>query len=384
MARVRVPWPAWLCLAALTVACSCSGLSLLPSSSGGAPQNFPLTPNPLSVQITLDTAHAVSDPGEAGVARERSLYGQFAGGLEATLALPGGLLTQDSDGNLTPAFGTPVKMTPVSAIGGLPFSQGYLAAFQLGPEGLLMSEPASLTVDLHTDYPPATLVGFASDDNGDNFHLVPIDVSSGGGLTIVTFSLSHFSTYGVAQATAAEVTAQQAHPPSSPGDQDEDLLAAPATQKETALLDEHDRTVKPDLTKVDQLNASCNLVAATALEFETWYGHVDKAGALQHFQNTIASDTSVLRSALKDCLKKACPLCLSGGKPTKASVNQMLTLSTMMQSVDKAADNMPDAVYWMDLANQCAAKAGLPLPQPPVAACDGGNCGPVATPSSCP
>jgi hypothetical protein len=215
MSRVRIPWPAWLCLAALSVACSCSSLSLLPSSPGSsAPQNFPLTPNPLNVQISLDTQHAVSDPGEAGVARDRSLYGKFASGTEATLALPGGLLTRDASGNLSPAFGTPVKMTPVSAIGGLPFSQGYLAAFQLGPEGLLMSDPASLTVDLHTDYDPSKLVGFASDDNGNNFHLVPIDVSSGGGLTIVTFSLSHFSTYGVAQATAAEITAQQAHPPS--------------------------------------------------------------------------------------------------------------------------------------------------------------------------
>ncbi len=392
----------WIGTIGFVLACTCSTLTgaLTPGAQGNpsvpagqisGPEALAyLTPNPLTVKITLDTAHAVSNQADAqaGVARDISLYSKLNSGIEFTLSVTGHLLTLDPDQTLLPAFGTPVTITPVSAIDGIPFSKGYLAAFQIAPEGLLMAEPGTLSVDLPGNFDPSTLVGFASDGTGTNFHLFPIQANPPIGdatSTQINFAVSHFSMYGVAQATASEILAQQAHPPSTTTAQDDDLLAAPASKKEVNLKNVHDRRVKPDVDKLDQLAGNCNAVAYTAVEFNQWYAQVQNANETKHFQDTVSHDTSVIMERLKDCLKQTCPPCLTGnGKPAKATADQFLTLAAMMQSMDKAVDNMSDYNNWSQLANQCAKNAGRPLPEPPVAACTGSNCGPTAAPPTCP
>jgi uncharacterized protein involved in tolerance to divalent cations len=372
MSRIRVPWPAWLCLAALTVACSCSGLSLVPSSSGSsAPQNFPLTPNPLNVQITLDSAHAISSgTGE--------LSGNLADGGDFNFIESDGMMTQAADGSYELVPGTKMTLTPVSAIGGLPFSQGFLHAFQFGPEGLLMITPGMFEMHFPGSY--SDLVGFAANGDGTDFHLYPIDASVSGGDTWVTFNISHFSMYGVAEATASEITAQQAHPPSSPGDQDDELLAAPGSVTQQKLSQEHDRLLKSLLTN---LNA-CNNVVTAARNFMKWYGNVQAAGEQKHFADTISTDTNTLLPRLKDCLQISCPLCMQGKKPDKKTAKDLIVQATYVVLFDTMQSNAPDANYYRELANKCAANAGLPLPSPHVADCQGSSCGPTPTALSCP
>lgn len=371
MSRSRVPWPAWLCLAALTVACSCSGLSLLPSSSGsGAPQNFPLTPNPTNVQISLDTAHAISSvTGELG--------GNLADGGDFNFIESDGLMTQAADGTYEMATGTAMTLTPVSAIGGIPFSQGFLAAFQLGPEGLLMVTPGTFELKLAGTY--SNVVGFASNGDGSDFHLYPIHADTSGGFTWVDFNVMHFTVYGVAQATVAEVTAQQAHPPSTPDDQDDDLLAAPSTKAQTALSQEHDRLLKSLLA-----NLTCNNVLPATRNFSKWYGNVHTQGEQKHFADKITTDANTLISRLKSCIQVSCPLCMQGKKPDKKSAQALITQSFYMQIFDTLQGNAGDANYYRELANKCALNAGLKPPTPHVADCQGSECGPTPTALSCP
>lgn len=369
-----------LCIMVFALGLACSAVSnLVPSSSSSnspAAQDFPLTPNPIAVQVTLDKANAISNKGRAqtGVAAIDQLYKKLADGSDINFQIPDYLFTKDADGLLQPAFGTAVTMTPISAIDGLPFSKGYLKAFQLAPEGLLMISSATLEMTIPGEYKPEELTGFAADGDGSNFHLFPIDSIAGGGTTTIIIHPMHFSLYGVAQATAQEVQAQTSHPPADAGDQDDELLAAPYSKSQTKLSQEHQRLVKPVIDALDQLKGNCNDVAVGALTFETWYNHVANASQQGFFKDQIATDSNVLLERLKDCLKNACVLCLEGKKPDRKSASSFLTLTAFMISIDTITGNTADANLWRALANECAKKTGLPLPSPHVAECTD-NCG---------
>jgi len=382
MSRLRNHWYFWIGTVILGVTCACglastgassSSTGNAASSGNNAPsssQNFPLTPNPINVQLTLDTTPAVSDEGRArvGVANPDQLSGTDAKGTSFNFGIPEGLLTQEADGTIDPAFGTAVTVRPVSAINGIPFAKGFVSAFQFGPEGLLMGEPGTAELNIKGDY--NDLVGFASNGDGTDFHLIPINASPGGGFTIVTFNILHYSMYGVAEATAAEVTAQHSQPPSDPDSQDDDLLAAPASLNQQALSKEHDRLLKAALAN---LNA-CNNVVKASRNFMKWYGNVQSGGQQNYFKDMINTDSNTLISRLKDCLQISCPLCLQNKKPDKKSVNALLVQAYYLEAIDLLTGNAPDANYYRALASKCAQNAGLPDPSPHVAECTGTDC----------
>ncbi len=404
MERHRTIRMAWIGFAWIGLACTCSSISsVLPTIASGLPSvaagnsggnaggtsGTPVpyqTPDPVTVHPTLDTAHAVSNKIEAaaGVARDGSIYKPLSGGGDFTLTIPGAMLSRDSDGSQIPAFGTAVTVTPISAIDGLPFSKGYLLAFQIGPEGILLAAPGRLTMNIPGDFNAEELVGFAADAAGTNFHLYPIQSYSVNGTTNITIGLSHYSLYGVAQATQAEITAQQAHPPQNANDQDDELLAAPLSKIQQNLAIVHDRSVKPFIDKLDNLAGDCSDVTATAFRFERWYVQVLNPSAQNALKDRIDRDANVLSERLKECLKVTCKSCLENKKADKKSANTFIVQATWLQSVDLVLDKMDDYNMWSQLINTCAANAGLPLPAPPVAACDGANCGPTVTKVTCP
>jgi hypothetical protein len=403
MATHRIPRFVLMAAVLFALACTCStltgGVATLSSISSAIPSALaanstaaietipPRTPNPLTVHPTLDTAHAASNKLfiTIGVNRDSSVTAKLTGGGDFDVVIPGALLTRDTDGSFLPAFGTAVTITPVSAIGGIPFSKGYLVALQITPEGLMTAAPGRITLDLPVTYNPTDLVGFAADAAGTNFHLYPIQASTFSGITNITIAVTHFSIYGVAQATQAEITAQQARTPQTTESQDDDLLAAPdPTKIRNRLTQVHDRTVKPLIDKLDNLAGDCNFVVNTAYEFEHWNAQVENLLQQNYFKDTINHDANILAERLKECLKKTCPPCLAGKKADKKNANTFIVQATFMEYVDTVLDKMDDFNKWSQLANLCAGNAGLPLPEPPVAACDGPNCGPTAVPPTCP
>lgn len=400
MTRSHLSRYVWLGMVILVVASACGLLSNVPLpslGSGSSPaENFPLTPNPLNVQITPDTQHVIKgDIAQAGVIRQESLVGKDAKGNSLDVIFPGDFLTQESDGTIDPAFGTAVSATPVSAIGGIPFAKGFVAAFQFGPEGLLMSEPVYVSLDVPGNY--NDLVGFASNGDGTDFHLIPIDAGPLGssGQTNVSFYINHFSMYGVAEATAAEITAQQAHPPSNPDSQDDDLLAAPKSKKQI-LTEEHDQ-----LLKSMQSRGSCNDVVVGARSYLNWYGRVQQAGLQDTFKSAFTTDTKTLITWLKDCLKETCATCLQtqdqaqkqnpGQSKSEVLKQKQATAKTVMAQADYVEafsllqSNSADANFYRELSRKCAQNAGLKDPSPPVADCGGTNCAKVTpTELACP
>jgi hypothetical protein len=401
--RLRT-WYAWVATIALMAGCTSTPLSSphttplttgeLPSAEGTAssPDDFPRTPNPIAVHATLDPAHAASNATwqKPGQAYNFSVDGESADGIQFSLSMPGALLSQDADGNLLPAFGSVVTVTPVSAIADIPFSKGYLAAVQIGPEGLLMVEPGTLSLTFPGDYDVSKLIGFAADGTGGDFHLFPMQASSSDGTTYVYFSPAHFSLYGIAQATFQEIEAQSGHPPANPASQDESELAPllplvdPADDAVTPLKTKiqlqlgksYNRLVKRDLDRLPDL--SCDKVASAAYNLNAWKAMVETANQTANFEQQINQDATTLLNRLTKCAKVTCANCLNnttGKKLDKAAVNKLLVLASFAGDMATILGRMDEASYWMQLSNKCAVEAGLPPAGPSGAGdCTGPQC----------
>jgi hypothetical protein len=152
----------------------------------GKPSPFQLPANPLSVTPTLDSSHSVKQPISASKGGTLSATG--ADGSVFTLVIPPKALLNDEL----------ITLTPVSAITGLPVSNGLLAAVQFAPEGLLFQQPATLTIQPAVSVPVGQQVGFGYHGSGAEFHFQPLGLTQA-----ITFSILHFSGVGVGQGTPA-------------------------------------------------------------------------------------------------------------------------------------------------------------------------------------
>jgi hypothetical protein len=150
----------------------------------GKPSLFQLSANPLTVTSTLDSSHSVKQPISASKGGTVSATG--ADGSIFTLVIPPKALLNDEL----------ITLTPVSAITGLPISNGLLAAVQFAPEGLLFQHPATLTIQPAVSVPIAQQVGFGYHGSGAEFHFQPLGLTQA-----ITFSILHFSGVGVGQGT---------------------------------------------------------------------------------------------------------------------------------------------------------------------------------------
>jgi hypothetical protein len=369
------------------------------SSAAGelATQAPTLVPNPLNVQVTLDTAAAQTSSGIFNV--------QTASGASFAGIVPEGMVSMDASGILVPAYDTPVTITPVTSIEGIPFSQGFLAAFQFGPDGMLMVEPAKFTLILPGEYDPATLVAFAWDGNGNNFHLFPAAITAGlnmpglpPGGPIVTFEILHFSGVGVAEATPQEIETQHARVPEGQSNQDDDLLSPlPPRSEEDAALHQsvvdiysrkHDLQIKPAVDRVFAIEDDCNYVDVVAQEFINWHTRVKAVGLDYEFTEEIDRDTAVLLASLVKCMIPTCSLCLGTPPGDKQKTDSFLIHSFYAEQIAKIA-GLPDETFrWWTLANQCAANTGRRLPHANTDAGCGNDCpvGDTATmvPPVCP
>jgi hypothetical protein len=153
---------------------------------------------PLTVQPTLDPGHAATAtiPATGG----GSLQATGADGTRYTLTIPDGALLMDTD----------VTLTPVSTIAGLPFSGGLQAGVEISPHGTLLYSLGTLEIAPATAVTADRQVGFTYRGDGSELHLVPLTTTG------LLFGVDAFAGYGDAIATAADVSAQELHPPTDP------------------------------------------------------------------------------------------------------------------------------------------------------------------------
>jgi hypothetical protein len=299
---------------------------------------------------------------------------------------------KDAEVGLIPANDAQITMTPVSSIEGIPFENGYLSAVHLGPDGLLSVREAYLTLEIPGEYDPSTLIGFAADGSGEDFHLYPASFSSYDGHTYANFNIMHFSLYGVAQVIESEILAQNARPPASPASQDEEELAplvrieddlAPLMNKKQFQLNKsYDRLLKRDMGRLE--STDCKQVSTVAYNFNSWVSRVSKANQTDFFANQIKQGQQALLDKLTNCLRERCSLCLGedgGPPPDKKQANSMLVMIAYASDLSSALNLGPErSNYWWYFSYECSEKAGLPLPSVGIA--DGGPG--LSSPLACP
>ena len=354
---------------------------------------FPLTPDPINVTATLETENAATyNKGSY----TQSVETEAADGTLYELMLRNDtLLMEDAEGDLAIDYDSELTMTPVSSIEGLPFSQGYLAAVHLGPDGAKLVRRAILSMEIIGEYDPNELIGFAADGTGEDLHLYPATFYSFDGKTYAEFYITHFSLYGVAPVLLSEIEAQQAHPPVNPASQDDqemaplvriepndDELTPISSPKKLALEKSYNRLVKKKIENLEK--TSCKKVSTVVQEYDGWVSKVEKAEMTEAFKNQIERDRFAMYDRLIDCIRPTCETCLNpqaGVKPNKDEVNSMIVmiefardLASALRLGDEKLNNL-----WL-LSYQCSKNAGLPLPQAGIAADGGGSSQKVSCP----
>ena len=151
----------------------------------GQPSIFQTPANPLTVAPTLDTAHAAKQLIVA--ANGGTITATGADGSIFTLLIPPNALLSDET----------ITMTPVSAVGGLPISNGLVAAVQSAPDGLHFEHAATLTIQPAVAAPVSQQVGFAYHGSGQEFYFQPLELTQA-----ITIPVFHFSGVGVGQGAA--------------------------------------------------------------------------------------------------------------------------------------------------------------------------------------
>lgn len=147
--------------------------------------------NPTRVVPAPDTARAVTVlvPKTGG-----SVSATGADGSTFTLKVPNRALAEDTE----------ITLTPLSSIGGLPF-ESLVAGVQVEPDGLELDALATLEVTPSRSVEPAAQMafGYSSFEGAQELHLMPFAPGAP-----VRLSLLHFSGYGLAQASPAQVASQ--------------------------------------------------------------------------------------------------------------------------------------------------------------------------------
>ena len=159
-----------------------------PPPPGFDPAATPAPSDALDVTPTLESDRAVTevvDSEEGG-----TITATAAGGATFTLTIPPAGLFEDEA----------ITLTPVAGLAGLPIAAAP-AAVDIQPHGLDLGEPATLTITPAAAIPVADQFTFAAREGGLDVHGFPPTAST----SAIELPLTHFSIYGAAAATDAEV-----------------------------------------------------------------------------------------------------------------------------------------------------------------------------------
>ncbi|MDQ6894906.1 MAG: hypothetical protein M3167_19805 [Acidobacteriota bacterium] len=154
------------------------------------------------VQTVHDTSRAVTAtiPTSGG-----TIAAVGADGSRFTLVIPAGALSSERD----------VTLTPVSSIGSLPLSGGLAAAVHIEPEGLVLHDPATLTIEPAGAVVRAQAITFSYQNSGAEFFLQP-PLPVAGPVQLPVF---HLTGFGIGRGTQADIDAQAARLPTLDVDQ---------------------------------------------------------------------------------------------------------------------------------------------------------------------
>ena len=221
-----------------TVAAESGGsvTSTLPATvvTSDTQEAMPLTPNPASIDITLEEGPAAT----ATIGAEGGSIGLTdVNGTEYTLTIPEGALFSPEE----------ITMTPIASAEGQAIGDTFLAGVSLQPEGLHFLE--LVTIEIAGGKIDESALAFAAESGGQDFHLTPSKHADGS----VAISTTHFSDFGVSD------------------EEIQDLLVFITPLADQARI-EHDLTIGNDQQALDTLERIADNLQASGLieSFEQW------------------------------------------------------------------------------------------------------------------
>jgi hypothetical protein len=279
----------------------------LPMIAGGAASGAPPA-NPLAINIGVDATRAVSSTidMEGG-----TLSATAADGTRFSLTLPPHAL-------LSPE---PITLTPISAVAGLPMSGGLVAGVQFGREGLLLLEPATLTITLTTPLLTTHQFVLASEEGGKETHLYPARRDP----IVLTMDVMHFSELTLVSGTPQEAANLiNQYPPSAPQARAEQAQAAqdealaPLIPYPTLFDGSWHTSVKPALlsaiANADQLGRALH-------QFITWRKDVLRYswGNQPPFTSYMQDGWQYLAQGIDHAVSDSYGRCVNNNDPTQAA-----------------------------------------------------------------
>jgi hypothetical protein len=335
--------------------------------------NQPWTPPTAAPNATLDPSQLYPpgyDPNNPG-SFDPSLLMGTPPSISQLIGPQGGSLTVTSRDNVTYKLDVPagavedsivLTLTPIQGVDKLPLSGGLLGAVRIEPQGFLLSAPATLTISLPKASPAPSgmaAVAFAFNNDGSEFHLVPIASPSptsanpsgtpylvgsllpaqtgipapvvfklGGSsatsgqesATIkVINNILDLSTQGVGMGTGPDIhNLVENHPPSDAGAQTDQAIAAGQAEDELAPLvkvpsQASSTSPDPQLVSAAQglLNeasaaTSWNSFESVANSFEKYFLDGGKTHGPESINNQIWDQLVAKAKALLDANKRQC------------------------------------------------------------------------------
>ncbi len=168
----------------IAAALLCFGASSCGDTARGGPKWLSAGARPVSLEITIDSARAVTKTITARGGGTLSATG--SDGTRYRLSFPDSALLSDAT----------ITLIPVRAVKGLPLAGGSLAAVHIEPSGLQLMRAATLTIRPVVDVPVGEQVAYSYAGTGDDAYRYPLSADPGK----IEMKILHFSGYGFGRA----------------------------------------------------------------------------------------------------------------------------------------------------------------------------------------
>jgi CARDB len=169
--------------------------------------------HPLNVHVRLDNRHAVTTTVNTDLGQAQTISAKDASGNTFSLTLPVKALLSPEQ----------ITITPIKSILGSGLSRPVIAGVDIQPSGLILNQPATLTIVPKHPLPISQQHAFAAEGTGKQFHRYPLDPTR----KAIVLHLTHFSAYDLAAGSDSSIIILQDDTPATQSYQLENTLAAP-------------------------------------------------------------------------------------------------------------------------------------------------------------
>ena len=170
----------------IAAALLCFGATSCADGARGGPKWLSARARPVTLELTIDTARAVTKTITARGGGTLSATG--SDGTRYRLSFPDRALLSDAT----------ITLIPVRTVKGLPLAGGSIAAVHIEPSGLQLMRAATLTIRPVVEVPVPEQVAYSYAGTGDDAYQYPLSADP----AAIEMKILHFSGYGFGRAAA--------------------------------------------------------------------------------------------------------------------------------------------------------------------------------------